>query len=191
MTFYLSSLKLFHGINWLVASSRRSVWRLRSDLLIFNDILLRVARGARNPNLQVDITHALHICHQLLFGLPLRINWMLRTQFDHARLDLQTLVIWSRVFWPSVGGSPIGFSGCGICLISRPGFGILKQNWERFGIEVCTGCGMPKIAIGITGLRENLVRFDGIEVPYWGPSWSKSVLTFDRCCSHSVTFDYY
>ena len=30
--------------------------------------------------------------------------------------------------------------------------------------------GCPKIAIGITGSRENLVRYDGIEVPYWGPS---------------------
>ena len=38
------------------------------------------------------------------------------------------------------------------------------------GIEVCTGCEMPKVTIGITGLRGNLERDDGIEVPYWGPS---------------------
>ena len=29
---------------------------------------------------------------------------------------------------------------------------------------------MPKIAIGITGLGENLARYEGIGVPYWGPS---------------------
>ena len=35
--------------------------------------------------------------------------------------------------------------------------------------------GCPKIAIGITGLRENLARYDGIEVPYRRPSFT--------CCS--------
>ena len=38
--------------------------------------------------LQVDITHASHVCSQHLFGLPLRMNGMHRTQFDHARLDI-------------------------------------------------------------------------------------------------------
>ena len=28
-----------------------------------------------------------------------------------------------------------------------------------------------KTAVGITGLRENFVRDDGIEEPYWGPSF--------------------
>ena len=58
-------------------------------------------RGARNPNLQV-ITHASHVCSQHLFGIPLRMNGIHITQFDHARLDLQPLIIWSHVFWPSV-----------------------------------------------------------------------------------------
>ena len=31
---------------------------------------------------------------------------------------------------------------------------------------------MPKMTTGITGLRGNLERDDGIEVPYWGPSLS-------------------
>ena len=35
-------------------------------------------------------------------GLPLRMNGMHRTQFEHARLDLLSLEIWSRVFWLSV-----------------------------------------------------------------------------------------
>ena len=41
--------------------------------------LLRATRGAGNPNLQVGITHASHVCSQHLFGLPLRLNRMLRT----------------------------------------------------------------------------------------------------------------
>ena len=53
-------------------------------------------------NLQDVITYALHVCRQYSFGLPLRMNEMHITQFDHARLDLLLLVIWSRVFWPSV-----------------------------------------------------------------------------------------
>ena len=36
------------------------------------------------------------------FGLPLRMNGMHKTQFDHARFDLLPLVTWSRVSWPSV-----------------------------------------------------------------------------------------
>ena len=95
-------------------------------------ILLRATRGAHNPNLQVVVTHASHACNQHSVGLELRMNGMHRTQFDHARLDFLTLVIWSRVFWPSV-------------------------TWN---------------------LRK-------------AHRWSKSVLTFDRCHSHSVTFGYY
>ena len=60
--------------------------------------LLRATRRAPNPNLQVVITHALHVYSQHSFGLPLRMNGMYRTQFDHVRLDFLSLVIWSRVF---------------------------------------------------------------------------------------------
>ena len=51
-----------------------------------------------HPNLQVVITHASHACSQYSFGLPIRMNGMNRTHFDHARLDLLSLVILSRVF---------------------------------------------------------------------------------------------
>ena len=61
-------------------------------------LLLRATRGARNPNVKVVITHASHVCSQLSFGPPLRMNGMHRTQFDHVRLDLLSLVILSRVF---------------------------------------------------------------------------------------------
>ena len=50
-------------------------------------------RGVRNRSLQVVITHASHVCDQRSFGLPLGMNGMHRKQFDHARLDLLSLVI--------------------------------------------------------------------------------------------------
>ena len=65
-------------------------------------ISLQMTRGARNPNLQVFITRASHVWSQHSFGPPLRMNGMHRTHFDQACLDLLSLVIWSRVFWPSV-----------------------------------------------------------------------------------------
>ena len=52
--------------------------------------------------LSFHISHASHVCSQHSFGLPLRINGMHRIQFDLARFDLLPLVIWSRMFWPSV-----------------------------------------------------------------------------------------
>ena len=57
------------------------------------DLLLRATRGARNPNPLVVITHASYVCNQNSFGLSLRMNGMLKTQFDHARLVLLSLVI--------------------------------------------------------------------------------------------------
>ena len=40
------------------------------------------------------------------------------------------------------------------------------------GLKVCARGGMPKIALGITGLHEILGRDYGIEEPYWGPSFN-------------------
>ena len=88
-------------------------------------------RGACNRNLQV-ITPTSHVCSQHSFGLSLRMYGMQRTPFDHAHLDLPSLVIWSSMFWPSV-------------------------TW-------------------------NLCK---------AQHWSKSVLTFDCCRLHSITFGYY
>ena len=48
---------------------------------------------ARNPNLQVVVKHALRVCSQYSFGLPLRKNGMHKMQFDHKRLDLLSPVI--------------------------------------------------------------------------------------------------
>ena len=96
------------------------------------EICILLTRGARKPNLQGVITHASHLCSQRSFGLPLRMNGMHITQFDHARLDLLILVNWSRVFLT-------------ICHVK------LTQS----------------------------------------TAWRKSVLTFDRCRPHSVTFGYY
>ena len=50
-------------------------------------LLLRATWGARNPNLQVFITRASHVCSQHSFGLPLRMNGTMNA-------------IWSRAFRP-------------------------------------------------------------------------------------------
>ena len=55
--------------------------------------LFRATRGACNLNLQVVIRYASHACSQHSFGLPLRMYGMHRTHFDHAYLDLVSLVI--------------------------------------------------------------------------------------------------
>ena len=106
--------------------------RVLGTLMYFSTNVLRATRGARNPKLQVVITHASHVCSQHSFGLQRRMNGTHRTQFDHARLDLLSPVIWPRVFWLSV-------------------------TWNLCKVQRC----------------------------------SKSVLTFDRCRPHSVTFGYY
>ena len=81
--------QLLNASNWPLCSLREIT-------------LLRATRGECNPNLEVVITHASHVCSQHSFGIPLRMNRMQRTQFDHARLDPLSLVIWSRMFWLSV-----------------------------------------------------------------------------------------
>ena len=53
-----------------------------------NEEFLRAPPVARNPNLHVVITHASHVCSHHSFGLPLRMNGMHKTQFDHERFDL-------------------------------------------------------------------------------------------------------
>ena len=60
---------------------------------IFFESLLRATREARNPNLQVVVTHASLECSQHSFGLPPRMNGMHRTQLDYARLDHLSLEI--------------------------------------------------------------------------------------------------
>ena len=59
-----------------------------------------IAGDKRSPqsNLQVVITRASHVCSPHSFGLPLRMNGMHRTQFDHALLDLLSLEISSCEF---------------------------------------------------------------------------------------------
>ena len=57
-------------------------------MLDFFLYLLRATRGARNPNLQVVITHASYVCSQHSSGLSLRMCGMHRMHFDRARLGL-------------------------------------------------------------------------------------------------------
>ena len=60
----------------------------------------------------------------------------------------------------NIRGSPIGFLGSGIWLISRPGFGILKVVGTRFGIVIMTGT--RDLAILTGGNRE--CRFKETEI---------------------------
>ena len=82
------------------------IWQIAADISNFwNPLLVHFIVGDKrscNPNLQVVITHAWHVCSQYSFGLPLIVYGMHRTLVDHARLDLLSLVIWSPVLWPSV-----------------------------------------------------------------------------------------
>ena len=55
--------------------------------------LLQVTRGAPNPSVQVVITHESHVRSQHLVGVPLGMNGMYTTQFDHARFDRLHLII--------------------------------------------------------------------------------------------------
>ena len=48
---------------------------------------LRATRGARNPNLQVSLRMRRKYVASISFGLPLRMNGMHRTQFDHVCFD--------------------------------------------------------------------------------------------------------
>ena len=69
-------------------------------ITLFRSELLWATREASNRNLQVVVTHALHVCSQHSFALPLRMNGMHRTQFDHSWLDRSCLR--SRTFRPMV-----------------------------------------------------------------------------------------
>ena len=88
----------------MTVSVKKECWDLEILLpyVTWSQSCFSILLRAHNPNLQVVITHASHVCDQHSFGFPLRMNGMHRIQFDHARFDLLPLVIWSRVFWPSV-----------------------------------------------------------------------------------------
>ena len=72
---------------------KQAIAKLMKRHLAFTVFFLQATRGSGNPNLQVVITHVWHVYSQHSFGLPVRMNGMHRAQFDHARLDLLSLVI--------------------------------------------------------------------------------------------------
>ena len=99
----------------------------------------------------------------------------------------------------SRGESLVGFSGSGISIIWNSGFGIrdLKEKSGRVSrLKVCTGGGMPKITLGITGLHEIWGRDYRIEEPYWGTSFSMVGLWTDghshetRLCKKRAPFNF-
>ena len=68
---------------------------LVGTVLVRKYVLLWASRGARNPNLQVVIMHASHVRSQhFVWTSPiLSMNGMHISQYDHAHLDLLSLVI--------------------------------------------------------------------------------------------------
>ena len=61
--------------------------------------LLWAARGARNPNLQVVITHASHVCSQHSFGLNLVPRVFGLSDQKARRLDLGTRLTSTKNEW--------------------------------------------------------------------------------------------
>ena len=51
-------------------------------------LLLGATRAARNPNLQVVVMCASHVCSQHSFGLPLGMSEIHITQIDHSNVDV-------------------------------------------------------------------------------------------------------
>ena len=122
---FMAISSLLCGVIYRVQTSHK----LTKDLGVYKTTYSR--GGKRGLDCLACLACIVHVCSQHLFGLPLRINGMHITQFDHRCLDLRSLVIWSCKFWTSV-------------------------MWN---------------------LRK--------------AQHSKSVLTFNLCCSLSITFGYY
>ena len=54
----------------------------------------------------------------------------------------------------------------GFPLFKARNSGFKAKRWQDSGLKVCSGCGISKITVGITTLRENLGQDDRIEEPY-------------------------
>ena len=65
---------LFGNFNLETETFNLYMWNGECFTDVIFSYFLRATRGARNPNLQVVITHASHLCSQHSFGLPLRMN---------------------------------------------------------------------------------------------------------------------
>ena len=77
----------------LLSSKWSKGQKMATTLSLITEHLLWAPLVARNPNLQVVIIHTSHVGSQHLFEIPLRMNGMHRTQFDHKGLHLLSLVI--------------------------------------------------------------------------------------------------
>ena len=54
----------------------------------------------------------------------------------------------------------------GFPLFEARNSGFKAKRGQDSGLKVCSGCGISKITVGITALRENLGQDDRIEEPY-------------------------
>ena len=66
---------------------------LKNVIIIIIIIIIIADKRSPQSYLQVVITYASYVCSQHSFGLPVRMYGMHRTHFDHARLDVLSLVI--------------------------------------------------------------------------------------------------
>ena len=99
-----------------------------------------------------------HVCRQLAI---LVADFFSSHVLYFARAESSISTKWSancketKGLW---GSSKRFLRDAGFCLIQRTGFGIRnsksKRGWE-LGVKVYTGCGMPKIIIGITRFGKN------------------------------------
>ena len=80
-----------------------TIWILRGRGWRLDDKVWVIAGDKRSPqSLSPGCYYECVACiSQHSFWIPLRMNGMYKTQFDHARFDPLSLVIWSRVLWPS------------------------------------------------------------------------------------------
>ena len=84
----------------------------------------------------------------------------------------------SSVEWTLLWGNISGSLFLEGSFFRDPGFPLFKAQYSGLSLlekrdlrlNECAGGGMPKMTLGITGVREILGRDYGIEERYWGPS---------------------
>ena len=95
-------LHLFVGCFWNLGLLEYIFSILEQNLEVLNrtQTLLNFVAGDKSSpqNLVFVITHASHVCSQHLFGPPLRMNRIYRTQFEHARFNLLPLNLITHVW---------------------------------------------------------------------------------------------
>ena len=102
------------------------------------------------------------------------MSWLSVKDAEIKRVDVNANSFALKLFFDQhTGGYPIGFSGSGISLIWSSGFGILKQNRLRFGIEIMRASWNARKNPRDYRIALSFGSGHGIEEPYWGPSYRR------------------